>query len=153
MLRKILKLGMIIICMGTIFMFSSDNALESSKKSNLIVDKISTNFFWNKLSKEKKNKYTNFLIFIVRKSAHFLIYLILGLLMISFITEFGVIDYKCLLLAIFLSFLYACSDEVHQLFVVGRSGEIRDVLLDTFGAVIGCFVYIGINKLRRREYE
>jgi VanZ family protein len=34
-------------------------------------------------------------------------------------------------------FLYACSDEIHQLFVPNRSGELLDVLLDTFGGSLG----------------
>ena len=37
-------------------------------------------------------------------------------------------------------FLYACSDEIHQLFVPGRSGMFTDVLIDTGGAVTGMLV-------------
>ena len=40
-------------------------------------------------------------------------------------------------------FLYAVSDEIHQTFVPGRSGEVGDVLIDTFGVLIGvCMVCI-----------
>ena len=37
---------------------------------------------------------------------------------------------------------YAISDECHQLFVPGRSGEMRDVLIDTAGIVIGVLLVL-----------
>ena len=40
-------------------------------------------------------------------------------------------------LAFILSTAFACSDEIHQLFVAGRGGCIQDVLVDTIGALIG----------------
>ncbi|MDB5163077.1 MAG: hypothetical protein JWN28_684, partial [Candidatus Saccharibacteria bacterium] len=55
-------------------------------------------------------------------------------------------------ITIFLSILfvgfYAISDEFHQLFVPGRSGEMRDVLIDTTaGALAVCILYfIGTSK-------
>ena len=33
--------------------------------------------------------------------------------------------------------LYAVTDEIHQLFVPGRSGQITDVILDSCGGLIG----------------
>lgn len=33
--------------------------------------------------------------------------------------------------------LYAASDEFHQLFVSGRSGQITDVMIDSLGAAVG----------------
>jgi VanZ family protein len=40
--------------------------------------------------------------------------------------------------------LYAGSDEVHQLFVPTREGRVRDVIIDTLGAVLS---WISITKL------
>lgn len=37
-------------------------------------------------------------------------------------------------------FLYACSDEIHQLFVPGRSGKFTDVLIDSAGALLAVLV-------------
>ncbi len=36
---------------------------------------------------------------------------------------------------------YAATDEFHQLFVSGRSGQLRDVCIDAAGAVIGICIY------------
>lgn len=40
---------------------------------------------------------------------------------------------KVCVITIVLVFMYACSDEIHQLFVLGREGAIRDVIIDTCG--------------------
>ena len=44
--------------------------------------------------------------------------------------------YKALL-ALFMAVLFALSDEFHQSFVQGRTSSLRDVAIDTMGAVVG----------------
>ena len=44
---------------------------------------------------------------------------------------------KAIIIAFLGTFLYACSDEFHQLFIPGRSGEFRDVMIDSTGGIIG----------------
>ena len=44
--------------------------------------------------------------------------------------------------AFLISVLYACTDEFHQIFVPGRSGEPTDVLIDAGGAVIGLLLTV-----------
>jgi VanZ family protein len=46
--------------------------------------------------------------------------------------------------------LYAASDEFHQLFVATRDASLRDVVIDTFGAVLGIILLWGIYRLRKR---
>ena len=43
--------------------------------------------------------------------------------------------------------LYAMSDEYHQTFVMGRSGELRDVLIDSLGIITGIVLTVLILKL------
>lgn len=53
-------------------------------------------------------------------------------------------------------FLYAVSDEIHQIFVPGRSGEPRDVLIDTSGVLIGiCLVrfHFSLRERRKRKHS
>ncbi|MCX6793991.1 MAG: VanZ family protein [Candidatus Gottesmanbacteria bacterium] len=47
-------------------------------------------------------------------------------------------------IAFLLTILYASSDEIHQLFVSTREGRVRDVIIDTLGAI---FAWISITKL------
>lgn len=44
---------------------------------------------------------------------------------------------KGMLLPWLIASLYAASDEIHQLFVPGRSGQLSDVILDSAGALAG----------------
>ena len=54
-------------------------------------------------------------------------------------------------MTIIIIILYSCSDEIHQLFIPGRSGEIRDVLIDTLGGFNGSIFYKLYFKLRRKK--
>ena len=53
-------------------------------------------------------------------------------------------------LAILFVFLYACTDEFHQLFIEGRSGRFRDVLIDTAGGFL-CYIIILIKNKRKKK--
>lgn len=47
--------------------------------------------------------------------------------------------------------IYAISDEVHQLFVEGRSCELRDMLIDSAGVIAGVLLMSWLDKRRRRR--
>ena len=47
--------------------------------------------------------------------------------------------------------LYAVSDEIHQLFVEGRSCEVRDMLLDSVGVAAGVLLANWLDRYRRRH--
>ena len=92
--------------------------------------------------------------FIVRKSAHFLEYCLLGASAFSVISVFfpakSLFGY---LFAGFLSWtggtLYAVTDEIHQRFVSGRSGELRDVAIDAAGVFVGILIFMLIDLMVR----
>lgn len=150
MIKRGIKLILVIIWMGVIFMFSSDTAKESTKKSDGVIIKTIEVIFQRKLDDTEKEKYTKYFIVPVRKTAHFFVYFVLGILVFNYLSSFA-LDKKMLLLSILICFLYACSDEVHQLFVPGRSGEIKDVLLDSLGSISGILIYFKIRKGRCYE--
>ena len=77
----------------------------------------------------------SFAEFLIRKSAHMFLYFVLAILIYMSISK-GY-SYKYYILAFVLSAMYACSDEIHQLFIFGRSGEVRDVLIDSLGSLFG----------------
>jgi len=45
---------------------------------------------------------------------------------------------------------YAASDEFHQTFVPSREGCVRDVMIDTSGALAGLFALWLFGRLRKR---
>ncbi len=156
MIKKIIKIVLLLLCMILIFSFSSDNGSNSSKKSDGLIIRIYQSITHNKLSDKEKEIIVDKYVIPVRKSAHIIVYLILGVLSISLIKEYRLIDIKALIISIIFCFLYACSDEIHQLFVMDRSGEVLDVLIDSIGSFIGIYLYYLIYKkkgVKRHEQE
>lgn len=141
MIRKVIKIILVLLWMTMIFLLSNEEAVKSSKKSDGLIIKSVELFTGKSLSVQEKEKVLKYLVFPVRKCAHLSLYLILGILVISLLREYMVINTKLVLLSLLICFLYACSDEIHQLFVPGRSGEVRDVLIDILGASLGVFFY------------
>ena len=137
--------------MSVIFCLSNQPAIDSTELSDGFISNTIGNvykFFNKNISSDELNeikvKYTH----PVRKMAHFTIYMILGILVTLLVREYNVSFNKCLFISLLVCLLYSISDEVHQLFVIGRSGEILDVLIDTSGSFIGIFVF---NKLFRKK--
>lgn len=134
-MKKYISIVLLIIWMIIIFLMSNSSAIESSNQSGLITTLI---------NKILMLEHFEFLNFIIRKLAHLFEYMILGILMINCLKNYNIKNY--FLLAIILCFIYACTDEIHQVFIPGRSGKIQDVLLDTFGSIIGIVSYYSIFK-------
>ncbi len=151
MMKRVIKFLLIIIWMGIIFWFSNDNAVESTKKSDSVIVFIANKFVKKDLTLKEKEEIIDKYVVLVRKTAHFLVYFILGVLVISYMMERGEIDKQSLLIAILICLGYACSDEIHQLFISGRSGQLLDVLLDTIGASSGIWLYQKAKKIIRQK--
>ena len=150
-MRKIIKFLLIIGWMILIFSFSNDSSTVSTKKSDSVIINIVEFVLDKDLNDIEREKWIDFLVTPVRKGAHFFVYFVLGIFLISFCSEFGIVSKKMVLLSLFLAFLYACSDEFHQSFIPGRSAQISDVLLDTFGSFTGIMIYKYIYHRIRGE--
>ena len=140
-MKKTISFIVLILWMIVIFSFSSADANKSTGTSDKVIttmieikDKITNNETPNN-EKEIIVKNSSFYI---RKIAHLTEYLILGFLMFNLLKQYSVTN---IYYAIGLSILYSCTDEFHQLFISGRSGSIRDVLIDSIGILIGTYLY------------
>ena len=140
-MKKIISFIVLILWMIVIFSFSSADANKSTSTSDKVIttmieikDKITNNETPNN-EKEIIVKNSSFYI---RKIAHITEYLILGFLIFNLLKQYSVTN---IYYAIGLSILYSCTDEFHQLFISGRSGSIRDVLIDSIGILIGTYLY------------
>lgn len=140
-MKKYVLILIAILWMGLIFSFSSKDINASLKQSDIFVKKIENNQLLAKASAEKIP--TSLL---VRKTAHFSIYFVLALILAPLIKRNNN-DLKGSLITVFVVFLYACSDEFHQIFVKGRGSHFTDVLIDSFGGAIGVFLSMKINEL------
>ncbi len=136
-------LWVLIICQCFIISsFSGNTASVSTEKSSVIVEKI-IEVIETIFNRKTTEEFFEIVQFFVRKLAHFVNFFILGFL-IAFCSF--KLEKKCLVrsfFAVLLSgFLCAVIDEMHQLFVAGRSGEIRDVCIDFLGVFVGYTVFL-----------
>ena len=92
-IKKILKGLLVIVCMVTIFYFSSDNGEESTYKSDSVILRVSSFLGVEDLSKKEQQNLIDTFVVPVRKSAHFFIYLVLGITLISFFILVSIIIY------------------------------------------------------------
>ena len=61
----------------------------------------------------------------------------------------GMHGYRMIGLSLLVCVLYAISDEVHQLFVPGRGAQVKDVLIDSAGAIVGVGLYLVICRIMK----
>jgi VanZ family protein len=132
------------ILMVIIFAFSSQEATTSDENSLPIAQvayEIYEELSNQEIENNKEQEIINVINTFVRKSAHFIEYALLSFLIAFHIWACNKKVNVIFFVAIVISFLYASSDEFHQLFVDGRSGQFKDVLIDTSGAVVGSFIF------------
>lgn len=150
-LYKILSWLMVILWMGLIFYLSHQPATESDQLSGGVVDLVIQTF--ERVLPLIHLDWPGF-HHIVRKSAHLIAYLILGILVLHALRQVKLLSWHSVIGALIICVCYAISDEIHQLFIPGRSGEVKDVLIDSVGAIIGVGLYEGlrilIHKIRLR---
>ncbi len=125
----LLAYGLLIAWALVIFYLSSEGSDASSGRSDVIVQTVQS---WG-----VSTAGTDFTTFLVRKSAHIIAYFIFGGLAYNVIRHYKLPVRRALVTSGAIVLVYAASDEFHQLFVPGRSGEVRDVLIDTTAGVLG----------------
>ncbi len=128
-------------CMVMIFIFSSQNSVDTNYISKNFTTKLAGKLF---VDFEKMDIYTSMFIveqlnFFVRKLAHFFLYFILGFLAFGSVKIIVKKYSKALVSSLIICFTYATLDEIHQIYVPGRTPLVRDVVLDTAGGLCGAF--------------
>lgn len=125
----------VIAVMATIFYFSSQTAEASTVTSGGFVDVV-MGYITKLVGEISADAYTgieNTVTFVVRKAAHFLEFAALGFFLTLHFNVY--LKKRAWLCGIAGSFLYACSDEIHQHFASERAPRLLDVCVDTAGAV------------------
>lgn len=137
--KRFLYMIPVIIWMIFIFYMSGKTGQESSGQSG----KISL-FITNLLEKVRQDpaqemqNLQDILELVIRKAAHMTEYAILFLLSYLAMVKISMSQSRFYnrSIAVLISLLYACSDEMHQLLVPGRSGRMIDVGIDMAGVLI-----------------
>lgn len=128
----------VIIWMVFIFYMSSRTGNESTEQSSII-----STFLTNVLEKARQDgpqeteRLNAVLETVIRKAAHMVEYAILFLLSYLAMVKISKSENRIYnkLTAALISLLYACTDEMHQLLVPGRSGKMTDVAIDMIGVI------------------
>ena len=141
--------------MGVIFYFSSQPAVESASLSGGLFHKIQE--FMTDIPVMGQIFAGGFTEHLLRKAAHMTEFAILGILLALCMREYIATRWKIfrLPLALISGILYACTDELHQRFVPGRSGELRDVMIDSVGVLMGILlisVILSCVKWKKEVY-
>ena len=148
----------VLTLMIMIFYFSAQEAAASERASGGIVGRVIALLYphFVELSAEEQAQIEHILALLIRKSAHLTEYLLLGAALMAHVRA---ID-SCRrlkhpkLIAFLIGTVYAASDELHQLFVPGRSGELTDTMLDGLGVLLGVLLLsILLNRRRKGRTE
>lgn len=146
-MRKKICIVLAIIWMIVIFYMSNQPASISSMHSGSTINIISKLPLIGNIIDYLAS--INMEEFIVRKGAHMFSYCLLAILLFMSVYEEDI--KRAAIIAFFTTFLYACSDEFHQLFIPGRSGEFRDVMIDSTGGIIGILLVTLILKYNNKN--
>ena len=134
--KRAKKWLLLVLWMIVIFLFS--NQPHSGNVTHNIIEKI--------IPTLKNHQIIDILNYIVRKSAHIAEYFVLAYLLYSLLKEYTKNEKKKIILSIIFCFLYACTDELHQMLVPGRSSLFKDCLIDTFGSCLYITAHIVTKK-------
>lgn len=158
MKKNILRVILIVLLIGTffkIFSFSSQDGEESSSVSQKVTVEVTKNVKKiQELEKDKKEEVLSKIEKIIRKLAHFSIYTLVGILMMALMSTYDLEQRKRIITSLIVGIIYASSDEIHQLFVPGRSAMVTDVMIDTAGVALGISITIlltkGLQKIKQK---
>lgn len=145
---KVVKICFLVLWMALIFSFSNQKDVDSSKVSDGFIDRTVVRIykiFNENITKEKENEIIEKYTYPIRKLAHYTLYFILGILSFLVVKDYS-INKKLIIYSLLICFLYACSDEFHQLFIIGRSARVLDVMIDTFGSSCSISIFYIFNK-------
>ncbi len=149
--KRILLSVLVFLCMATIFFFSNQNAKTSQGLSDEVAKKtleIKSEILKKETTMQEKEDYIVNTRTLIRKGAHFIIYLLLGVLVFLTLKNYQV--KHAFLYSILFCFFYACTDEFHQLFVNERTARFFDVFIDTSGASVGVLFLDILDKKKSK---
>jgi len=142
-LKRVSVFILLILWMALIFFLSHETATESSDTSGGFSYVIASIIYpdFKDFTEAEKLEFIEKMTFPIRKSAHFTIFAIMGVLSLFNVRLYTWIpkEFRNVTAFIFSAF-YAATDEFHQSFIDGRSCELRDWLIDCSGVLVGLFL-------------
>ena len=156
----IISLILVILWMGFIFYLSSIDTNTSNKDSSKIVKGVINTIddvagvSSNTKDKHHSTEYIQNVNTIFRKVCHGVCYMALSILVFNLLIR--ILKTKILIyniISFIICVIYAGTDEYHQTFISGRTGQISDVLIDTIGILIGLLLISFIYKNYKKRLK
>ncbi len=148
----------LVLWMSVIFMFSAQNGEDSAELSGGITEQVIKIMVedYEEMTPVQQENVQNNVSFIVRKTAHFTEYAILGAILVLLVGTYTSLLKWRMLISWCAGTVYAMTDEFHQTFSDGRSPKVFDVCVDSAGVIFGvaimlAFCYIAIDKRKRKK--
>lgn len=137
-IRYILIICIIVLCCKIFALSSQDGGVSAGTSRQF------TEILLKTLGLECNDRTIEIINPVIRKVAHFSVYMLLGFLTMCTCETFKWQRVYKFDFSTMFAFVFACSDELHQRLVPGRSGEFADVCLDTVGAMLGVLIVLAI---------
>lgn len=113
--------------------------ISGGESSHLIYNTLHFIYTCLNMDTSHLNEIVNIIHNPLRECMHSLEYLILGILTINVLKQASIKE-NIFIISILFCFIYAATDEIHQLFIPGRTFEYFDIAMDMIGAVIGSWI-------------
>ncbi len=149
---RIVLWALVVFWMGVIFSLSAQVQEDSAETSGRVIRWLLTHFdrSFSSLSAEEQLLRMEGLSFLVRKSAHFCLFAVMGFLAFAAF-RVDLPPRKAYSAALLLGLGRGVLDEVQQAFVSGRSCEFRDMCIDFAGVILGAAFLLMILSLIQRK--
>jgi VanZ family protein len=154
MIYKIMIWLPAILMAMTIFGFSKQTGTQSdglSQKTARVILETTNQLHITDIESKHMEEYIEAMQYPIRKTAHMTEYAILCALIYIALFVDGLGFIKRWITTLVITFLFACTDEIHQLMVPGRSGRFIDVLIDTTGCLIALLICFLIHRARMKK--
>lgn len=145
---RIILILLLAITFIVIFNFSNEDSKKSGNASKKITNEITKNIdSIQKLNKVEKTKELDRIEGIIRKIAHFSLYTLVGFLLMAICSTYNINEKIRIIISLLSGIVYAVSDEIHQMFIAGRTAKPTDVFIDTLGVILGIVIIMLILKI------
>lgn len=147
---KVLAWMLFLTISVAIFVFSHQPAEQSSKVSKTVLTQVleKTVSGYKEMPKVEQEKLIKTYHAAIRKAAHLGIYTLWGWSFTFLLFLYGKRVNTTIAMVLCGGFLYAVSDELHQMFINGRAGRLSDVLIDTIGVGIGVLCFFCFKEFK-----
>ena len=153
----VLRVAIIVLCIvwqGVIYGLSAENSSESGDRSQGICEQIAEIVLRGDedTTQEDITALADTIEPPLRSLAHMFCYAVLGGLYFLLFASFGLVGLGRSVISVGCTLVYAVFDEIHQIYVPGRSFQLSDICVDTLGALLAvCVLSIILRTVLKRR--